>query len=371
MTQKPRVCHVTSAHPRKDGRIFRKMCSSLAAAGYDVTLVVNDGLPEETENGVRIVSAERENAGRVQRIVKGARSVLRAALDVDADIYHLHDPELLQIVAPLKKAGKRVVFDSHEDVPADILGKAWIPAPLRRVVASTYALVEKRTLPKTDAVITVTPHIVERLSRIHPRTVMITNYPHLGEQPEPPRGQRALCHTGAIDFNWLLGNAAQAIEDLDGVTMVLAGSQSPDTYVDSVAAELSDPTRVDYRGLVTPAEVKQIHAGSIAGLALNNAHQLWQGGGTLGNNKLFEYMNSGLPLICTNFPLWEQIVREEECGFAVDPHDVEGMRAAVQALLDDPELGPRMGANGQRAVRERYNWATQEKILLDLYAELA
>lgn len=370
MTPTARVCHVTSAHPRKDGRIFHKMCVSLAEAGYDVTLVVNDGLPEETDGGVHIVSAACANGGRVERILKGARSVLRTALAVDADVYHLHDPELLQIVGPLKKAGKTVVFDSHEDVPIDIAHKGWIPAPLRPLVAGAYTLVEKRVLARVDAVVSVTPAIVDRLRKANPRTVMVTNYPRLSQQPTPPVGQRALCHCGAIDDKWRLETVVAALNEFDDVTLVLAGRQAPADHVESLRALAVRGDLIDDRGLVSPAEVLQIHAGAIAGLALNDAEQLWQMGGSLGVIKVFEYMNSGLPLICTNYPLWEQIVAEEECGFAVDPHDVDAVRAAVQALFDDPELGPRMGANGQRAVRERYNWATQEKVLLDLYAEL-
>ncbi len=43
-----KVCHLTSAHQRYDVRIFQKECLSLAKHGYDVTLIVNDDLEDET-----------------------------------------------------------------------------------------------------------------------------------------------------------------------------------------------------------------------------------------------------------------------------------------------------------------------------------
>jgi hypothetical protein len=42
-----KVCHITSAHSRYDVRIFHKQCKSLAANGYDVTLLVNDDVENE------------------------------------------------------------------------------------------------------------------------------------------------------------------------------------------------------------------------------------------------------------------------------------------------------------------------------------
>jgi len=50
-----KVTHLTSVHRRYDPRIFIRICSSLAANGYSVWLVVADGLGDEVKNGVSIV----------------------------------------------------------------------------------------------------------------------------------------------------------------------------------------------------------------------------------------------------------------------------------------------------------------------------
>jgi len=61
----------------------------------------------------------------------------RLALSQRADIYHFHDPELLPVGVLLKLFTRaKGIYDSHEVVSQPILTKHWIPAPLRRPLAS-------------------------------------------------------------------------------------------------------------------------------------------------------------------------------------------------------------------------------------------
>ena len=100
-----KVCHMTSAHGVEDIRIFHKECVSLAKAGYDVYLVERGESYEK--DGVHIVGVGEILKSRRKRMTEGAKKVYEAARAVDADIYHLHDPELLPYGLKLKKQGRR------------------------------------------------------------------------------------------------------------------------------------------------------------------------------------------------------------------------------------------------------------------------
>ena len=82
-----KVCHMTSAHPRYDPRILEKECTSLAKAGFQVYLIVNDDKADEQYNGVNIVSTGMTFSGRRARMTKGAKAVYKQAIELDADVF--------------------------------------------------------------------------------------------------------------------------------------------------------------------------------------------------------------------------------------------------------------------------------------------
>ena len=137
-----KVCHLTSAHKAKDDRIFVKECISLAKAGYEVYIIAPDAENRVCDNVHFLgINSFKIKSSRVRRFVKVGRLVYQKAVELDADIYHLHDPELLLYGLKLKHRGKKVIFDSHEDVPNQILSKTWIPGLLRSFVARIYEII--------------------------------------------------------------------------------------------------------------------------------------------------------------------------------------------------------------------------------------
>jgi glycosyltransferase involved in cell wall biosynthesis len=88
-------------------------------------------------------------------------------------------------------------------------------------------------------------------------------------------------------------------------------------------------------------------------------------------NKMFEYMSAGVPVIASNFPLWREIIEGNACGVCVDPTRPHEIAAAIDSFANDPGQVEVMGANGRRAVLERYNWAMEEAKLLNLYQSLS
>ena len=360
-----RVCHMTSAHAPEDTRIFHKECVSLANAGYEVYLVARGESYEK--NGVYIVGVGEASGGRLQRMTEVAHRVYQKALSLDADIYHFHDPELLPYGLKLKKKGKKVIFDSHENTLDQIQEKPWIPNCIRYPMFHIFDWFQKFICRRLDAVISVSPHICEYFETFHPCVAMITNYPDYKESKVSPRiGRNKLCFAGGISAQWNHEPIIRALETMPDVQYVLMGSGN-ESYINQLSA-LPGWSQVDYKGKVPHEQVTGILAECAIGMSvLSPSYNSGMKRGTLGNTKIYEQMMAGLPVICTDFELWKEMVHKYECGVCVDPESVDEIAAAIRYLLDNPDEARRMGENGCRAVEEEFNWEAEEKKLLTLY----
>lgn len=361
-----KICHVTSVHTAKDGRIFYKECCSLAKAGYDVYEIAPN-VEDELANGVKIYGV-RLPKKRIMRMISGRINIYKKCLGINADVYHFHDPELIPVGLKLKKKNnKKIIFDSHEDVPFQILTKTWIPKFFRKTFSQLYAYYEKYMLKDYNALVSVTPHIVERLRTINPNTYQITNYPILKEKWIDKRlWNNSIAYFGLIDQTKMIHTVVKAMENLESVSLLLGGL-SNNKYLEKLKA-FSGWKKVKYYGKLPFIDVQKIiHEVSI-GIALNDYIPNYGGNiGSLGNTKQFEFMQIGIPIICTDFVLWKEIIDEWKCGICVNPHDIQAIRDAINYLIENKDIAKEMGDNAKKAVIERYNWKTQETVLLNLY----
>ena len=235
---------------------------------------------------------------------------------------------------------------------------------MRKIISKLYRIYEERSVRKYNAVISVTPHLVERFRPINSNCAMVTNYPIINNKEISRDPGKAICFAGGISKQWSHNYIIKAIEDIPKIEYILAGDGDKE-YIDSLKS-LPGWNKVNYLGKVPHNEVSYLYSKSIAGVALNFSSQAKEQG-TLGNTKLFEYMEAGLPVICSDYKLWKKIVEKYGCGLCVNPNNVNEIKDAIVFLLNNADKSVKMGQNARRAVVEKYNWNSQEAILFRLY----
>lgn len=362
---KNKIAHLTSVHSRDDIRIFLKECCSLARAGYDVSLIVADGKGDELKNGVKIFDVGLIES-RLSRMLNTTKKVYKKAIALNVDVYHFHDPELIPIGLKLKKLGKKVIFDSHEDFSGDILTKDYMSFLSRHIISATFKLYDTWACKKFDIIITATPAIRKLYNDRGCKTEVINNFPMIGElSTSIVQRQKIACFVGAQGAIRGLVELVNSIEKVNG-KLYLAGPISSNEFKNKLESLPGWKNVVDL-GILPRSEVATLLAKSTVGLvtylpAPNHIDAQ--------PNKLFEYMSAGLPVIASNFPLWKEIIENDNCGLCVDPESPDEIADAIQFFFDNPDKAEQMGDNGIRAVNETYSWQIEERKLIDLYIRL-
>lgn len=363
------IVHITSAHPRNDIRIYHKMCLSGKARNYKVTLLVADGKGDGESRGIDVRDIGRP-AGRIDRVIKSPKRMRKMAASLEADMYQLHDPELIPLGRQLKRLGKKVIFDAHEDVPKQLLAKHYLDKVTSFCLSKAFAVYESRACRIFDGIVAATPSICEKFARINPNTVNISNFPLLDELNKlasPKEKAAEICYIGCV-------SAIRGIRELvaamgltqSGARLNLCG-EFEDGRLEQELKKMDNWKRVHAWGWLGRPEIANVMARSVAGMMVLHPtanHFSAQ------PNKMFEYMSAGLPVVASDFPLWREIVIGNNCGLIVDPFKPAQIAAAIDELIFNPERASRMGQNGRKAVVEKYNWRIEERKLFAFYENI-
>ncbi len=364
----PTIMHLTVVHKAFDNRIFHKECQSLHNHGYRVMLVAPHG-QSETVQGVEVIALPTVSH-RLLRFFKGSAQILQTALAQKADLYHLHDPELIPVALILRMMGKRVVYDLHEDLPRQVMHKEWIPDPLKKPVSGIVEWIENVAYKFMSGIVAAEPVIMKRFTN-HKRIALVQNFPKLEEasltQGAPKYKQREpnVVYIGGISKARGAFEMIDAIQKLSGGRLVLGGSASEKLLEEM--RQKAGWAKTTYLGWLSREQVASTLAAARVGLVVLNPTpkyiDAWP-------TKLFEYMMFEVPVVSSDFPLWRSIVEDAQCGILVDPTDTDAIAAATQSLLDNPEKAEQLGKNGRKAILEKYNWGKEEQKLIAFYQDL-
>jgi glycosyltransferase, family 1 len=268
----------------------------------------------------------------------------------------------------LRLCGKKVVYDVHEDVPLQIMNKTWIPGWLKRPLSGIVRVLEGISGRALSAIVAATPSIAAKFPAA--KTVVVQNFPEKGlanQRNEKPFGERdnAFIYVGGLSEQQGLFEMLAAFEQLPGgVTGLLAGKFK---QLQEQAEAHPGWQHVRYLGPLPRDEVVAGLRDAQVGIVLDHPISNYVEGYS---TKMFEYMACGLPFIASDFPLWQRIVAEHDCGITVDPFDTDAVAQALGRLLSDPQEAARIGENGRQAILRKYNWDVELGKLLSCYESL-
>ena len=394
---------ISTRHSLDDARVFHKEAKSLAGAGHEVLLVLtcNDKYEYSTSDGKTILQGippdgEAWYAG-IRVLGRPKRSGLfgkylnylelgRLAGKQEADVYHAHEPDLsLAIAVRAKRLSERqgrramIVHDMHEYPPGESYDR--IAGLLKVPVLLGHFLWDKLLMRRVDFVVTANS-IVRGYSLVLSPTTgveVLYNGPSLKlfMQGRPKRWNGSeerliLCHEGSLPFDRGLREMIEAVDRMgDRVSLGIVGDVfgKEREWMNRQIRERKLEDIVTCTGWLPYEQVGEAVAQCHVGLILFRECMENRMAGP--PNKLFNYMNAGLPVISVAFPEMRRIINEEKCGVMIFDQTVESIVSSLQKIIENPAEMEKMGEAGQQAIRERYSWEQMEKRLLSVYDELS
>lgn len=157
----------------------------------------------------------------------------------------------------------------------------------------------------------------------------------------------------------------KACKQMDGIELHIVGKCLPGIKDRIVELAGGEPAWLKLRGEMTHAEVirEMLSAGIFVLPTYTEGFP----------NVILESMACGCPIVTTPvgaIPEMLDIHGEEKCGVCVKVKDVEGLRNAIQYMLDNPEYAASIGTKAQKRVNEMYAMQVVWKSLVEIWGNV-
>ena len=369
--RKIKICHLSSVHRATDTRIFYKECRSLAKV-YKVTLLALAEKSQEVD-GVKII-ALKNYQNRFLRFLITDFVLLVRAIGEGADVYHFHDPELIVTGLALRLAGKKVIYDVHEDVASDLDEKKWLP--FKSLAKAGYYLLESLAFRFSFYFVLAEKSYQKKYLHHSAKYVVIQNFVPVKDfmfnnLPYNP-SSKTIAFVGFLSAKRGLSHIIEALKILKDKGLIInlrcIGAINTDlsTILEQSKSYPEIKEQVEFMGHIPFPESIYAARDCLAGLALpENIPNHFGSYPT----KMFEYMAIGLPVISSDFDLYKDVVDKYECGITVNPENSQAIADAIEILISNPDRALRYSNSGKEAV-ENFNWKTEEEKLLDFYEQI-
>lgn len=289
-----------------------------------------------------------------------------------ADIYHAHDLNTLAIAWWCRRRfGGALVYDSHE-----LFTEANMMTKSDRKI---WAFAEQRLIRKCDQVITVCDSIAlelrDRYKIALPKvlrncpwsTFLSTRSNLIRESAGISADTPVVLYQGGFSNNRGLRKLLLAAGYFEtGILVMMGWGNIEDELREFVVANnLQDRVR-----FIPPAPQKDLLSWSSSAdigvipyraTCLNNFYSC--------PNKLFEYINAGVPVAGSAFPEISRIIDEWKIGVTFDPESPKDIARAINFVLSNYLLIKEMRENARQAAKN-LNWECESAKLLALYRDL-
>lgn len=373
-----------------DGNHIRHVAEAFKRLGHEVDIVSPAGVS---------LYAEKTNAkpGRRKRLVENLRFAMPQVVFEFLEIsYNL--PHYLRVVRELKNKKYDLIYERYAiyNITGILAARKFnIPIVLESSFTSkTYVIPERSRLlrplamrldrfifKKADAVVAVTEYLkkeIEGFSAAADKIIVLPNAAdidkfHPGRSGAGIRrrynleGKKVIGFTGGF-YPWhgidLLIKAGAKICSKDkGVAVLIVGDGLLRPQMEKMAEDLGVKDSIIFTGRVAHNEVPDYVAAFDVGIMPDSNIY----GSPM---KILEYMASAKPVVAPRLKPIEVLMDNGVEGILIEPKSIDEMADALIKILNNPDLGRKMGKAGRDKVAEKHCWVENVKRFFRFFENL-
>jgi len=287
-------------------------------------------------------------------------------LKSDVDVLVANDLDTLPanyLASRIKR--KPLVYDSHEyftEVP-ELIG--------RPVVKSIWTWLEKLIVPRVTAAYTVCESIADvyrGLYKVNFRIVRNLPVQRSCEADEitKDRKEKIILYQGALNMGRGIEATIRAMQFLDDAVLWLAGDGDLTSQLKQLVVELKLEEKVKFLGRLPLDELHHITRQADLGISLEE--DLGLNYRFALPNKLFDYIQCGVPVLVSNLPEMRRIVEHYQVGLVAESHQRKELAELMKIALFDQEKISLWKQNLPKAALELC-WEKEETVLNEIYGQ--
>lgn len=260
---------------------------------------------------------------------------------------------------------KILVYDSHEyytEIPELIN---------RKFVRSVWQKIEKTIVPKLKYTYTVCQSISDEYYKKYKiRFSVVRNVPTnsnkvlLQNKEMFPKDKKIIIYQGALNIGRGIETVIKAVKYLNNVNFVIIGDgdireQLKELVLkENVSEKVFFTGKISFENLANYTKFAHLGISLEENLGLNYYYSL--------PNKIFDYINSGVPVLCSNFPEMKNIVDKYKIGICTNEKNPLKLSKIINNMLNNE--------NERNIWKENINiaskdlcWENEEKILINIF----
>jgi len=373
-----RIISLLVTNFKNDNRVYR-MAKTLSASGFPTTVVAwkkGEVLENENFNGVEVERVcVSSDTWKRRNLIIGAIQYFEFAFRVVSryrklDAWHCNDYEafVIGILAKISRPKLKLIYDCHE-LESHRNGKG---AFMRFAIRT----IEKLFIPWTELVITVSPSIQEfykknyhlkdvALVRNLPNEMHVTHSNTLREKLGLEVSQRIFLYQGMLGKGRgieVLLHAFEARKSSDAI-LVFMGFGALKGLIEEYASRNKNiyfVPAVSYTEIPLYTGSADVGVNSVEPTCLSYAYSL--------PNKLFEYIQSEIPVLTNPLPDCSALVKEFQVGRVIPSWNVNSINEVIDDMLKE-DLS--LYQSHLKSAKKILNWEVEEQVLISAYKTIS